>query len=118
MISINYLLVYIYWYLLVPKISHESSINVQEPGDLLFVPEGWGHATILESYAATRSTTWGKIFVETAGLWMSLVIGLNVWQFQLLSYESYESYKSYGFSISQDFILYLEDGPLPILPRQ
>lgn len=23
----------------------------QEPGDLLFVPEGWGHVTILESYA-------------------------------------------------------------------
>jgi len=23
----------------------------QEPGDLLFVPEGWGHATLLQSYA-------------------------------------------------------------------
>ncbi|CAK9077983.1 Bifunctional arginine demethylase and lysyl-hydroxylase psr-1 (Phosphatidylserine receptor 1) [Durusdinium trenchii] len=36
----------------------------QEPGDLLFVPEGWGHATILESYAvgvAQEFVPWSSI---------------------------------------------------------
>lgn len=31
-----------------------TRVGHQEPGDLLFVPEGWGHATILESYAVPR----------------------------------------------------------------
>ena len=40
---------------------------VQEPGDVLFVPEGWGHATILGSYAALGQRKMGERMDDKLG---------------------------------------------------